>query len=120
MRSVDAHVITKAYYTQGSVSLVQIQNVLRRYICRVRMQTGGACSASQAQRDKFIMDEGNDAELVSNLVALIQRATTALFGWLFLKDNRKMQVISVFAKGMVQWSRWDSMHLQKQGPREEL
>lgn len=42
------------------------------------------------------------------------------FGWLFLKDNGKMQVISVFAKGMVQWSRWDFMHLQKQGPRAEL
>lgn len=41
------------------------------------------------------------------------------FGWLFLKDNRKMQVISVFAKGTVQWSRWDFTHLQKQGPLEQ-
>lgn len=42
------------------------------------------------------------------------------FGWLFLKDNRKMQVIAVFAKWTVQWSRWDFTHLQKQGPRAEL
>lgn len=40
----------------------------------------GACCASQAQRDEFTMVGGNDAELVSNLVALIQRATTALVG----------------------------------------
>lgn len=46
------------------------------------MQTGAACSASQAQRDKFIMDEGNDAELVSNLVALIQGLQQlCLVGW---------------------------------------
>lgn len=111
------HVITRVY-TQESVSLVAIQNILgRSHICRVWMPTEDACCASQTQRDEFIMVGGNDTELK---FSGFDSESYNSFGWLFLKDNRKMQVISVFAKGTVQWSGWDFTHLQKQGPRAEL
>lgn len=111
------HVITRVY-TQESESLVAIQNILgRSHICRVWMPTEDACCASQTQRDEFIMVGGNDTELK---FSGFDSESYNSFGWLFLKDNRKMQVISVFAKGTVQWSGWDFTHLQKQGPRAEL
>merc|ERR1711976_166548 len=96
MRSVYAHFPINVAISENN-TLVEVRNFLgEKFTRQVRMLPGVKCSASQGQKDEFIL-EGNDIELVSRSAALIQQSTTVK-----RKDIRKfLDGIYVSEKGHV-------------------
>ncbi|KAK1346400.1 hypothetical protein QTO34_000256 [Cnephaeus nilssonii] len=91
----------RSMYTHFPINVVIQENVFlllkserhflgEKYIYRVRMRSGIACSVSQVQKDELIL-EGSNIELVSNSAVLVQQATTVKNKdiWRFLHGRPK-------------------------------
>ncbi|XP_061064891.1 large ribosomal subunit protein uL6-like [Eubalaena glacialis] len=88
MRSLNSHFPVHTIIQKNSL-LVEIQNFLgKKYIRRVRMRPGIACSLSQAQKDELVL-EGGGSECLSNSAA-----------WIYEPQQLKTRISEKFLDGI--------------------